>query len=290
MNSRGIDVKTYALGLAASTALSLTASLSASLAATLLPDRAAAEDYLSPTEERVRLSLGVMHLKSDTDIQLDSSSGVTGTPVNAEDEFGLDKSDFEPKFQAMVRVGERHRLRFDYFTLDRTGNTTIVSPIIFRDVVLQPGDPLNTNLSMRTLGISYGYSFLHSDKYEVAFTIGINDTDISARGRVTTPTRHVDQTEDQAGPFPTVGIDATYVVSKRFYFDGRGQYLKLSVDNLDGSLGLYELDVLYRLRPNISFAAGYNIVRADLTSTKVSQAGFFNFDSKGPEVFVRIAF
>ena len=47
-----------------------------------------------------------------------------------------------PRFQAMVRVGERHRLRFDYFTLDRTGQTTRHrQPIVFRDVMLQPGDP-----------------------------------------------------------------------------------------------------------------------------------------------------
>ncbi len=80
-----------------------------------------AEDYLSPTEERVRLSLGVVHLSNDTDLQLDSSTGVPGTAVNAEDAFGLDKSDYEAKIQAMVRVGERHRLRFDYFSLDRSG-------------------------------------------------------------------------------------------------------------------------------------------------------------------------
>ena len=49
-------------------------------------------------------------------------------PINAEDVLGLDSSDFEPKFQAMVRVGERHRLRFDYFTLDRTGQTTLTAP------------------------------------------------------------------------------------------------------------------------------------------------------------------
>lgn len=249
-----------------------------------------AEDYLSPSEERVRLSLGVVHLSNTTSLQLDSSTGVPGTPVNAEDQFGLDKSDYEAKIQAMVRVGERHTLRFDYFSLDRSGSATITQPIVFRDVVLQPGDPLLSDLSIRTFSISYGYSFLHSDKYEVAATIGVNDTDISARARVLTQARHVDQTEDQAGPFPTVGLDASYVVSKRFYVDGRAQYMKVRVDDLDGSLGIYELDGLYRLRPNISFALGYTMLRASLISAQVKQAGFFNFNSKGPEFFVRIAF
>ena len=84
-----------------------------------------AEDYLSPTEERVRLSLGVVRLSNNTSFQIDSNAGVPGTPISAEDQFGLDKNDYEAQIQAMVRVGERHRLRFDYFTLDRTGQTTI---------------------------------------------------------------------------------------------------------------------------------------------------------------------
>ena len=256
----------------------------------LIATLAHAEDYLSPTEERVRLSLGVVRLSNDTGLQLDSSAGVPGTPLNAEDQFGLDKNDYEAKIQAMVRAGERHRLRFDYFSLDRSGQTTITQPIVFRDVVLQPGDPLQSDLSIRTFGITYGYSFLHTDKYEVAATLGIADTDISARARVQTATRHVDQTEDQAGPVPTLGLDATYVISKRFYVDGRAQYLKVRVDDLDGTLGIYEIDALYRMRPNISFALGYTMFRADLVSKQTKQAGFFDFNSKGPEIFVRIAF
>jgi hypothetical protein len=256
----------------------------------LVATLAHAEDYLSPTEERVRLSLGVVRLSNDTNLQLDSSAGVPGTAVNAEDAFGLDKNNYAAKIQAMVRVGERHRLRFDYFSLDRSDPTTVTQPIIFRDVVLLPGDPLNSDLSIRTFGISYGYSFLHNDRYEVAATIGVNDTDISARARVQTQARHVDQSEDQAGPVPTVGLDATYVVSKRFYLDGRAQYLRVRIDQLDGTVGIYELDALYRLRPNISFALGYTMFRASLESAQAKQSGFFNFNSKGPEFFVRIAF
>jgi hypothetical protein len=260
------------------------------IALSLFATLAQAEDYLSPTEERVRLSLGVARYSNNTDLQINSSTDVAGTPVNAEDQFGLDKSDYEAKIQAMVRVGERHRLRFDYFSLDRSGQATVTQPIVFRDVVLQPGDPLNSDLSIRTFGITYGYSFLHSDRYEVAATIGINDTDLSARARVQTQTRHVDQTEDQAGPFPTLGLDGTYVVSKRFYLDGRAQYFKVHINDIDGSLGIYELDALYRLRANISFALGYTSVRAHLASTQIRQSGLFNFNSSGPEFFLRVAF
>jgi outer membrane protein W len=259
----------------------------------LIAPHARADDYFSPTDERVQISLGAMHVSSATTIQADSSAGVQGTVIDAENQFGLKKADTEPKFQATVRIDTRNRLTFDYFTLDRTGNAVVPatgSPIIFRDVTLLPTDPLQTQLSLRTFGISYGYSFWHSEKVEIAATVGVHSTQISSTVKVQTETRHVIQTEDQAGAVPTVGIDATWVASKRFYFDARAQYLEAHVDNVKGSLGIYEFDALYRLRPNVSFAIGYMDIRAKLTSTQSSDGGEFDLSTKGPELFVRIAF
>jgi hypothetical protein len=107
---------------------------------------------------------------------------------------------------------------------------------------------------------------------------------------VTTDAVHLDQTEDEAGPFATPGIAATWAVSKRFYFDGRVQYLSLHVKDLDGSLGMAELDAMYRFRPNVSFGVGYTQVRAHLASVKTDDSGLFDFNTKGPEFFVRVAF
>ncbi|HMA00548.1 MAG TPA: hypothetical protein VKP66_21600 [Steroidobacteraceae bacterium] len=249
------------------------------------------DEYFSPTNERVRISLGAMHVSSGTTVRTDSTAGTTGTTINAEREFGLDSSDFEPKFQATVRVATRQRLSFDYFTLDRSGSTTLAgTPIQFRDVTLLPGDPLQTKLSLRSLGITYGYSFWHSETLEIAATLGVHATDVSAEARVQSPARHIFQAEDVAGPIPTVGIDATWVASRRFYLDGRAQYLKVNISDLTGSLGIYELDVLYRLRPNVSFAVGYSDFVAKITSAKSAKSGVFDFNAKGPEMFFRIAF
>jgi hypothetical protein len=262
----------------------------AMLGLALCASAAQAEDYLSPSEERVRISLGFMYLASDTNVRVDSSAGTMGTLVNGEDTLGLEKHDFEPKFQAMVRVDERNRLRFDYFTLDRSGSTTLDQSVIFGNVALPAGQTVHSDLSLTNLGITYGYSVIHRDKVEIAATLGVQITDVSSRARISTSTLSVDQRNDAAGPFPVVGLDATWVISKRFYVDGRAQYLRLHVDQLDGSLGMYELDALYRLRPNVAFALGYNLVRANLMSTQSKKGGEFDFDTKGPQLFVRVSF
>jgi hypothetical protein len=247
-------------------------------------------DYFSPTDDRVRVTLGAMHLSSSTTMRVDSSTGVQGTTIDGENQFGLDPSDFEPRFQVMVRAGERNRLWLDYFTLDRTGSAVVAEPIVFRDVVIQPGDPLQSELDLRLLTLTYGYSFWHGEKLELAATLGISAVQIQANAKVTTDAVHLDQSEDEAGPIPTPGIAATWAVSKHFYFDGRVQYLSLHVKDLDGSLGMAEFDALYRFRPNVSFGLGYTEVKAHLASVKTDNSGLFDFNTKGPEFFVRVAF
>ena len=79
-------------------------------------------------------------------------------------------------------------------------------------------------------------------------------------------------------------------MSKHFYFDGRVQYLNVHIKDLDGSLGMMEVDAFYRFRPNVSFALGYTEVKAHLASTKTDNSGLFDFNTKGPELFVRVSF
>jgi hypothetical protein len=249
------------------------------------------DDYLSPTADRVRLSVGVMRLGSATDIRVDNSEGVPGTTLSAEHDLGLDSSDIEPKVGVMVRAGENNRIRFDYFTLDRSATKTLaLGPTGYGSVVLFTGDPVQSDLTMRLVGITYGYSFWHSEPLEFAATLGVNATDISSQVRVNTATRHVFASENLAGPVPTPGLDATWVVNKHFYLDGRAQYLRVAVDHFEGSLSIYELNALYRFHPNISVALGYMEVRTDLTSRQTRDAGYFRFDSKGPQIFLRVAF
>ena len=149
---------------------------------------------------------------------------------------------------------------------------------------------MQAELSLRVLELTYGYSFWHSEKLEIAATLGVHATDISASAKAQTQTRHVIQNEDQAGPVPTLGIDATWVISKRFYVDARAQYLNIHVNNLDGSLGLYEFEGLYRYRANVSVGLGFTAVRAHLASTQTTQPGLFDFNTNGPEVFIRVGF
>ncbi len=248
-------------------------------------------DYTSPTESRVALSLGIRQEKTSTAVRIDSGNGLAGTFIDGENDLGLESSRYEPKFQLAVRAGERSRLFFDYFQLDRSDTKTFqLGPSNFGNVVLLADDPVQTNFNMRVLGLTYGYSVLHGDKFELSPVLGINDISVLTSVRVQSATRHVFDSESVAGPIPTPGLAATWAPSPRFYVDGSAKYLRIGIDHFVGSLELYEFDALYRLQPNIAIGLGYAGIKTNIVSNQHTNSGQFTFDSKGPTLFFRVEF
>jgi hypothetical protein len=265
--------------------------IAAALLSALAGSARADDAYQSPTLDRIRVSLGLGQTHATTSFQLDSSDGTPGTVIDAENTLGLDPKQIDPEFEVEVRAGERNRLRINYASLDRDDTRTLSGvPLLYGGSMLLINDPVETNLSIRAFGLTYGYSFVRNDRFELAATLGVSDVDINSRIKVATATRHVDIIHSFAGPFPTPGVEVTWVLSRRFYIDAHAQYLKASINKLSASTSQYELHALYRLRANISLALGFSSLTSDLTSRKPGSEGFADFSARGPQFFVRVAF
>ena len=187
----------------------------------------------------------------------------------------------------MVRVGERHRLRFDYFTLDRTGQTTITTPIVFRDVVLQAGDPAQTTMSLRSLGISYEHPYSYiCDALCSCRDLRDQRHGIFARARVghRNPARQ-SSWKIKPGRSPPSAWTPTYVVSKRFYFDARLQYFEIgeSITSTARSSFCTSWAALYRFSPQRGLCAGLHRGQSGHRPLRQMTSGDF-FDPGVPRV------
>src|SRR5450631_2293134 len=76
-------------------------------AALSLPTAAARADgdYLSPTEDRVRVSLGIQQVGATTAFEYDNANGTPGSLIDGENLLGLERRRIEPKFEVEVRAG-----------------------------------------------------------------------------------------------------------------------------------------------------------------------------------------
>jgi hypothetical protein len=90
--------------------------------------------------------------------------------------------------------------------------------------------------------------------------------------------------------FPTPALDATWVISQRFAWTARAQYLRGSINSISAALGDYHTDVQYRWQRNFEVGLGYEAIRVQLQDSRSNPPAGFALNIKGPELFLRVSF
>jgi hypothetical protein len=226
-----------------------------------------------------------------TNIRVDphnAVAGVTGTPLNGERDLGWPSRLNQGRIELMFRLRDRNRLRVDYQEVDRSATHVIGRAITFGDQRFVATDAVTSELNWRVFGLTYTYSIFRNDWLEVGTGLGLHLLEAEARGEVTA--RQQRQEVSGAGAFPTIPLDVSWRISKRWALTGRGQYFRAALNNFDGWLADIHGDVQYRWKPNFSLGVGYTTFRATLNLNTGNFPGGFNLSVKGPEAFFRISF
>ena len=243
----------------------------------------------SPITDRFALRVSYFAPKIDTFLRLDRTTGQQGTNLRVENDLGLDDKANMARMEMTFRLREKNRVRVDYFKSTRYGDKVLNQTINFGDQTFLVTDRAQTSLEYRSLGLTYTRSLLYTDHFEVGLGLGISLIEAHAKGEVVA--RNIREKEDGVAPYPTVALDTTWRISKRWAFTARGQTFTAHTSDFKGSLSDYHGDIQYRWRRNFAFGLGYTTlrIRAESTSTK-NMPGKFNQDYKGPEFFIRASF
>ena len=240
--------------------------------------------------DRFTLQAAIIESTNATRVRLDSGAGLTGTEFNGEKDTGLPARKLIARGELMFRVRERGRVRISNFfvPLDRRGSTVLTKSINFGNETYLASDAVQTELQLRLLAIAYTYSIVRTERIEVGASLGVNVVGYEAQ--VTVPARLRTAQDDRSTPAPLAGLDITGRLSSRFYAEARGQYLRVNVKSVAGTLQVYEASLLYRAHPNITLGLGYLALDLSVDSRKVGDSGMFSLRSTGPQLFARVGF
>ncbi|HUI62114.1 MAG TPA: hypothetical protein VLX90_17945 [Steroidobacteraceae bacterium] len=242
----------------------------------------------SPITDRFYVR-GTMFLPSfSTLLRVDAQNGTPGTVASGEDDLGMPRRKAQGRIELMFRLRERNRLRVDYFETDRNGSQLLTRQILFGDQTFLAGDQVTSSLDYRNFGLTYTYSFIRNDRFEIGAGLAVHFLQAEARGAV--PARQLNQEVSGAGAFPTIPLDATWRISRRFALNARGQYFHAALNGFAGALADYHADVQYRWKPNFSLGAGYTVLRASLDVNDADFPGAFRLNVRGPEAFFKFSF
>jgi hypothetical protein len=248
----------------------------------------------SPITDRFYVRGTFFNPAISTTLRIDGASpggglpGIPGTVLSGEKDLGLTDRNPQGRIEIMFRLRERNRLRVDYFESNRRGDHAISRPILFGNETFVVNDQVTSSVQWRQFGLTYTFSVLRTDRFELGLGLGVHFVEAEARGEVTA--RQLRQEVSGAGAFPTIPLDFTWRISRRFAMVARAQYLRASVNNFEGSMGEYHGDFQYRWKPNFSVGAGYTVMRSFLQVNDAHFPGLFRQNVRGPEAFFKVSF
>ena len=224
-----------------------------------------------------------------TNFRVDRSfQGMTGTPVNGESDLGLPDRLRQGRVEFMFRLRQRSKVRVEYFEADRSGSRALANDVVFGNQTFAAGQLMQTSLDWRQFDITYSYSLLRNDRFEVATGLGIYFLQVDAIGQVLAQNQRQEVTA--ATPFPALPLDLTWVISQRWAAIVRGAYLKATLGGFRGWYADSHEDLQYRWNPNFAIGLGYASIRTSLNRRSGTFPGAFALSISGPEAFVRFSF
>jgi len=275
-------------------------------ATTLHAQQPTAPAPASPITDHFAFRAGIFYGTAATTGEVDDPNAATpGTPFSLEDDFKLGPKAHQARAEFMFRMRERGRLRVDMWELNRSGVASPQNDIVYggntfcsaasSNAACIPGnaDVVYSKFNWQQVNLTWTYSFLRRDRFELGAGLGLHLIQAEAEARVPANANHPQSVYEDftgAGPFVTLALDGTWRITRRFALSARGQYFKLKVSSVKGSLGDYHGDVQFRWRPNLAFGLGYLSTQSRLEVTNDNPNGFMQLRIHGPELFVRASF
>jgi hypothetical protein len=215
-------------------------------------------------------------------------AGVTGTSVDGQTDLGLPSRLRQGVVEFMFRLRERNKVRVDYYEANLSGSAVLANDVVFGNETFAAGQLAQTTFNWQQFAITYTYSFIRNNRFEVGTGVAVYLLQLDVIGQV--PAQFQYQEVSAATPLPAVPIDFTWAISRRWSATAHGAYVKGSLNGTHGWYADSHEDVQYRWNPNFVVGAGYSSTRASLAKSGGSSPGAFDMSIHGPQVFVRFSF
>jgi len=236
-------------------------------------------------EDKFRAEVMLLGATFDTTLRIDPTLATPGTPINAEDDLGLDDSDLLALGELTLLPGDRHLVRLSGFGMRRRAQKNINRVIVFDDQTYLVGERVSSTLNITMLGLTYGYSIVKLQQLDVALTFGVQVVEVEANAVVTS--RVVRDAETGVTPLPLVGIEGRYDFNDRWSTEARLQYLSVEFDEIDGSVMDARVALTLRKNPYLVFGLGYRLFGVEVDSRDLDTPGRVDLEMSGPLLFMR---
>lgn len=243
-------------------------------------------------DDRFTLRLGGMHAKAET--------GFSAETVFGGEEYAYESERYElgektvPRVEGVVRLGNRHRLLFNYFRYGEDRDYALGEDIVLGDTTIPAGTTASFDTEFDLGGLVYDFAVVETPTTSVGLQIGAQRAKVAADLVVDSEGERYTARESENGTAPVVGVRLGFnTQDERWRFTVQGQYLDADwgdFGDYDGDLSRANALVEYRFTRNFGLYAGYDWFK--LNVRQHGSDGTVGLDQRfsGPIAGVTLAF
>ena len=246
-----------------------------SFTASSFAERAEWRDW--PVGDRFGIELSGMNIRSETDLKVDAEgyNGI-GLFVNFEDILDVEEDTWVPAVSAYWRISERNTLRYSWFDLDRDGKAPI--DIELGTIGGEPFGPvIETTFDIESNQLTWNYSFIFEKTRDFYAGIGLAYYEIDL-SLVDVEGWLDPLTENLGAPVPAFTLGYDWAFDPKWVWRNQFAFLALDLnisgDDYSGNVFSLGSTVEWRVLPNISLTAGWELYKLDVSMSD----GDYNWD------------
>jgi hypothetical protein len=196
----------------------------------------AAELSATDWDKRIVLRGGLISY----DMSGDFSSTKEGQPeIKVDmDDLGLEEDQTTYFLGATFRLGERWRLRLDYFNYDDANDETVSRIIEVDDLVVPLNGKVDSSLDIDLYIANLSYDLYSSERAKFGVGIGAHvvDFDLEIKGKDNNGTDLGEASEDYTVPIPNLFVGGLYALRNDLLFNYGAGWMSMSYGDYDGEL------------------------------------------------------
>lgn len=242
--------------------------------------------------EKFKLTAGIFVPINNTKVQVEANGSAAGTDIDFQKDLGFDAAQFTFLVNFQWRISRRSRINLSYYDMNRTATHTLQKDITFNDQTYHINSSVNTYFNTAIYQFSYGYAIIEKPTYEVGVMIGAHTVGTKAGISLNGANTGISQNSNFGftAPLPDLGVWGGYAFSDRFAVNLDFDYLALTINNINGRLVAYDIEVTYKLLRQLDIMLGYTGLNFNVKTTKKGVTGDFRWGYNGPSLGATFSF
>lgn len=239
-------------------------------------------------DDRFALTVSGFRPASHTKVSAHADD-VLGETLDFEDRFALARKATRLRLDGMLRLGDRHRLVFNHYDLERHRSTVIDETIRYDGYTFPIDTVVSGRFDFSLTTLSYEYALVETSSLMVGAQIGAHWA--KARIRIRSEDTPIADVGTRAeGGSPALGLRVLATPGGRWRLGSYVQAFQADIGDVDARFTRAGVFAEYRIARHLGVQLGHDWFKLDADYSKPRWNGQLDLDIRGPTAGLTLAF